>query len=482
MSLSQKIAHNTLIQIIGKILNTILGIIAIALMTRYLGREGFGAFTTVTAFVQFFGILIDMGLSLVAIQMISEVGEHHERNYKNIFTMRFFSALILYSLAPLAALFFPYPSIIKIGIAITALSFFLSSLLQILTVPFQVHLRMMPPMIADVFSRILLLGGIFAAITFHGGFYGILWAVVFNNAIQAILLYICVLPICAVSFAFDWDVWRRVFVRGWPIALSIIFNLVYLKADTIILSLYKSQSDVGIYGAAYRVFEVLMTLPIMFMGVTLGSFTHAWSSGDHASFKRYFQKSFDFMALLTLPIVVGTLFLAQPIMILIAGTAFSISGDILRILIIASGFVFFGTLFGTLINVIHEQKRMLIGYVSGALLGLLGYVVFIPTYSYWGAAWMTITAEALVAVVGFWIFYKKTQIIPSCSLLLRAILASMCMATVLFFTSSWNLLLTIFLATLSYGVTLYFFGGIPHDVLVSLIPQKKTHNKSKYGI
>ncbi|MDO8571259.1 MAG: polysaccharide biosynthesis C-terminal domain-containing protein, partial [bacterium] len=293
-----------------------------------------------------------------------------------------------------------------------------------------------------------------------------------NNAIQAILLYIFAFRICKISFAYDWKLWKRILFRSWPIALSIILNLVYLKADTIILSLYKPQSDVGLYGAAYRVFEVLMTLPYMFMGVALASFARAWSSGDHATFRRYFQKSFDFMAIITLPIVVGTLFLAHPIMLLVAGDDFSPSGDILMVLIIASGFVFFGTLFGHLINVIHEQRRMLIGYVCGAVVGLTGYFIFIPTYSYWGAAWMTIFAEALVASIGFWVFYKKTHIFPSFSIVFRSAGATLCMALVLFFTSSFHLFITLLLGSLSYVVFLILFGGVPKEVLSLFLGKK----------
>ena len=69
MSYTRKIAHNTIIQIIGKGISTVIGVIVIAMLTRYLGQSGFGQYTTIMAFLQFFGVLVDMGLYLSLIHI-----------------------------------------------------------------------------------------------------------------------------------------------------------------------------------------------------------------------------------------------------------------------------------------------------------------------------------------------------------------------------------------------------------------------------
>ena len=124
MSLNSRITKNSLIHIGGKLVSMLLGLVAVAIMTRYLGQEGFGYYTTVVAFLQFFGILVDFGLTLTAIQMISKVKVDMSRVMSNIMTFRVISAIIFIGLAPVVVLFFPYPSVIKIGVLITAASFF----------------------------------------------------------------------------------------------------------------------------------------------------------------------------------------------------------------------------------------------------------------------------------------------------------------------------------------------------------------------
>lgn len=72
-----------------------------------------------------------------------------------------------------------------------------------------------------------------------------------------------------ISFIFDASVWKDIIQRSWPLIITIVLNLVYLKADILILSLFKSQADVGLYGAAYRVIDVLVTIPFMIGGTIL---------------------------------------------------------------------------------------------------------------------------------------------------------------------------------------------------------------------
>ena len=96
MTLTKTIAKNTLWQIIGKIIGTVLGIITIALLTRYLGKEGFGYYTTALAFMQFFGVLVDMGLYLICLREIAANPEKENYITSNIFTLRFFQSSFLH--------------------------------------------------------------------------------------------------------------------------------------------------------------------------------------------------------------------------------------------------------------------------------------------------------------------------------------------------------------------------------------------------
>ncbi len=475
MSKAQAILTHTVIQIISKGLNIALGLAAFSLLTQYLGQEGFGQYTIITTFLGIFGVMADMGLSIIAIQMMSEQPEKEGDIFNTVLSIRIVTALIALGIAPFIALLFPYTGIVKVGIALTFLSFFFSSLIQLFTALFQQRVAMVFPSYADAVGRLILLGGVIAAMVFHRGLYEILIITVLANATQCLLLYIKARKIFPITIAIDRAIARDVFTRSWPIALSVTFNLIYLKADILILSLFRPEGDVGLYGASYRILEVLVTIPMMFMGITLSSFANAWAQKDYARFSRYLQKSFDAMIIIAVPLVVGTIIVAPDLMTFISGKEFAVSGQILRILIVASGMVFVGTLFGHLINIINAQKTMLWGYAAGAIGGLVGYLIFIPLFSFWGAAWMTVVTEGAIMVIGFIVFYRRTHLRPKLKRLPAIIAASGIMGLLVWFSSTHlPLLIVLLIGIISYPLVLLLLKGISIHEVRLLLPSKKS--------
>src|SRR3989338_6009566 len=104
MSVTKQVAHNTFFQMLGKIVSTLFGLAAGAMMTRYLGQEKFGWYITTISFLSVIGILIDFGMTPVTAQMLGENKFSKEKIFNNLVTFRFFSALFFLSLAPLVAL------------------------------------------------------------------------------------------------------------------------------------------------------------------------------------------------------------------------------------------------------------------------------------------------------------------------------------------------------------------------------------------
>lgn len=463
MSLTKKITFNTIIQFLAKIIGLVLGLITIGLMTRYLGREGFGQYSTIIAFLGFFGILADFGLGLTLTQMIShlESAEKENKIFNNIFTLRLFSIIFFLILGCLIALFIPvYSFLIKLGIILTTLSFVFISLRDVIIPLFQKRLNMKKVALGEVIGKLFLLCFVVLAIFFKLNLLAILSAVVLGSLANFLFVFISCQKFIKFSFAFDFILWKEVLSRSWPMAFSIFFNLVYFRADTLILSLFKSQEIVGIYGAPYKILEILSMFPLIFIGLVLPVLTKDWLQKNLTDFKRVLQASFDFLIALALPMVIGTLFLAKKIMVFVAGQEFEVSGDILKILTLATGIIFLAALFRHVIIAIVKQKSMFWVYLSGAVVGLAGYLIFIPRYSYWGAAWMTVVTETLVGLGAFIICWQTSKILPCLKFFWKSLIACIVMAGLLWFFREWGLGWLFLLAGASYLGMLWILRGI----------------------
>jgi len=474
MSLSRQIAKQTTVQVVGRLASLFLGVWAIFLMTRYLGPAQFGYYTIAIAFMQIAGILVDFGLYNLVLQIPKGEPEKETKIFNNIFTIRIFSAILFYGLAIFVGFLFPYPLIVKLAIAISAIAFFGNTMIQIFTAHFQKLLQMRWPVIAEITNRTILVAGLFFIVKNNLGFYALMWLLAIVALINLLVLFLVAFfeKEQKIKLAFDVAIWKDVLRQAWPIGLAIALNLIYFKADTLILSLYYSASDVGFYGASYRVLEILMTFPLMFIGLIVPFLSKSWLEGNRENFERYLQKAFDFLVLVSIPMALGTYVLADRLMIFVAGPEFLAAGRILKIIIFAAGIIFVSQLFTHTLFAIRKQRLMLWFYLFTAVVALIAYFIFIPLYSYWAAAIITLISELIIFASAYLIVARTAKIKLKWRVVYLSFLASCFMALIIYLFHGLNLFLLIILGILVYAVVVYLIGGVDKKLIHSLLKLK----------
>ncbi|MFA4830977.1 MAG: flippase [Patescibacteria group bacterium] len=469
MSLTKKIARNTIIQIIGKITSTILGLLALGMMTRYLGQEQFGWYITVISFLGFVGILIDFGLVPVTAQMMSEPAFDKKQLFKNLLGFRFTTAIIFLAIAPLIALFFPYPLEVKLAISFTTISFFAIAMNQVLIGFYQTKLKMLFQVIGENLGRVILVLGLWLLINLQASFLTLVWVVVASSVVYTAFLWICANQESPAGFAFDWQIWKTIMVKMWPITVSIIFNVIYLKGDVILLSIFRDQTEVGIYGAAYRVIDILTQLAMMLMGVMLPLLAYHWSRHLKLGFRRHYQQSFDAMMAIAVPMAIGVIMLAKKIMLLVAGPKFIASGDALQILAIAVFGLYLGAVFGHTAVAINKQKQTIWIYISTAIITLIGYLIFIPQYGMYGAAWMTVFSELYAGIMLFFTIRHYSQEKLQMQTLAKIIFSAIVMAAMLFLLKDLHVIMLAIIGGAVYSLMLLALGGISKETIKEIV-------------
>ena len=460
MSLTRKIAHNTAIQAIGKGIGLALSLVTAGFVLRYLGQTGYGQFATVMAFLQIFGIIIDFGLYIILLKKLSKTGEDTDKLVNNIFTIRLASGLIFLGIAPVIGLFMPYPAIIKAGIFITTGFYLFVSLNQLLSAVFQKYMATYWIALGELIGKASTLGVTLAFIFMGMDLKWILAAMVIGSGLNFLTNFIGSRKFFKIKLAFDFSLWKSILKESWPIALSIFFTLVYFKGDTLILSLFQPENEVGIYSAPYKVLEVIIAFPTMFIGLALPVLNKSWLEQNMDKYKTVLQKAFDFLVILALPMVGGTIVLAEPIMRLLGGEEFVPSAPVLQILIFATAAIFLGTLFTYLVVTMNKQKVMLWGYSAVAVVSLTLYITLIPIFSYWAAAGVTVLAEVAIFIIAYSICYKTSHKGVSLKGFLKALVATLAMAALLVAVPDINLFFSIILGALVYFLVLFLFGGI----------------------
>src|SRR4030042_6229231 len=157
MSLKKKVAVNTIYQIIGRILTTLLALIVVIYLTRYLGVAGYGQYTTIIAYLGAFTILADFGFYLIASREISQNHTKRQEIFNNTLTIRIITACGLMLIANLVAFVMPYPEIVKQGIWIFSIGTWAMLVNQVIIVLFQINLTTFKIALGDIVGRALTL-------------------------------------------------------------------------------------------------------------------------------------------------------------------------------------------------------------------------------------------------------------------------------------------------------------------------------------
>lgn len=472
MSIARSLAVNTGIQLIGRVISTVFGIIIIGLLTRSLGVAGFGAYTAATAYLQFFALLIDLGLNVTFTALLGEHADdrkYEERCISAIFTLRFIMVVVAMILAPLIWKF-AYPDKTLIFWSIVALngSIIFPALNQVVIGVQQRHLRMYIPTIAEVVGRIIWLVGILLARHFGVGIIGIMWLATLSNVSNFFVTLALSWKHERYHFRWDPEFWKSTLLRSWPVGVSIAFNLVYFKADSFILSHVRRIEEVGIYGAAYRVLEILITVPFIYAGILLPILSRLRAKKDTTQFSAIISRSLELMLVLCVPVLIGTWALGPQLMSAIAGPDFRDSGVVLRILVLAIAIIYFNTVTTHAIVALDAQRKMIPVYIFVAIITLTGYLILIPRFGMWAAAWLTVVSELIICFASTIVTYRFQPFHPNLKKSLAILFSGVLMGCFVWPLREYPLALPLSIGAISYTGCLFLFGAVTKDMLKQL--------------
>lgn len=469
MTLKRKIAHNTIIQLAGKGLSTILGLLTVFFVIRSLGAEKFGWYTTAIGFLQFVGIFSDFGFTITTANMLSEPKFDKEKLLNNLFTLRIATATLFQGIAPLIFLFFPYPIEVKIAVAITSLSFFAISTGHVFSGYFQNQLRTQIITAGELIGRAVLLLGVVVLIKINAAFLPFM-AILTSASIINTLYMFYKMP--KIRFAYDKEIFRAILIKISPTALCIIFNSFYLQGDRVILPLFTSQAQVGFYGAAYRVLDVIVQIAALTMGIMSPLLAYYYSRSQNIDFKKHLQMSFDLMALILIPMMIGASSLAEPIMQFVGGKDFVGSGKILIWLSWTVLGICMGIVFGYAALAINKQKQAVWIYLSDAILSVIAYFIFIPRFGIYGAAGVTIFSEIYAGLMLLFLVYHHTDFIPHLKSLFKILSSGLLMYLCIKYIRLPHVILSIILGATVYTIFILIFRVISKETIKEILQSK----------
>ncbi|HOE74512.1 MAG TPA: flippase [bacterium] len=481
MSLKRKIAYNTAAQIVGRAVNTVISIVAIGILTRYLGVAGFGNYTTVFAFVGLFSTFADFGFMLILLRELGAKKVSPEKVAGNVLSIRTIFALVVYALCFAVGWLLDYPLVVNLGIGIIALSMLWGTIQGTVVAVLQANLKADRAVLGDVASRLTTLGLIILFSRLQYGLLALLSAYPVGAFVGLVINTFYANQCVKLRFKFDKQYWRYLWQQSWPVGLASILAIVYFKIDSVMLSVMKTQVDIGIYGAPYKIYEVLLALPALFIGIIFPIMSGYLAQKKLEKFCGAMQKSFDFMMLLSVPLMVGAITLARPIINIVAGSefirtsTFSIAGypmtavSTLQVLAVTIILTYLTSIFNNMIIAAGKQRALLLPNLCFMLLNIVLNLLLIPRFSYIGAAVATIITELCVLLVNRHLLHNFIDFRLNGSASAKAIVGGIIMALAILPLRNTFIVLPMLVGSLVYFVVVVATKAVSKEMLREII-------------
>lgn len=190
-----------------------------------------------------------------------------------------------------------------------------------------------------------------------------------------------------------------------PIMLMLCISaasVVYINSDVTILGLLRSDSEVGIYYMAGKIYTLCKTLMNAIIIVITPRVAYYLGLGKVVEYKEMLNSLRKGLLTLVIPCVVGLFMMSDNVIVLIASKEF-ISGSMsLRILCVAMLFAVLGCYYSQGVLIPNRcEKGFLIATIVSAFVNIILNFVLIPIYGINGAAIATVIAEIIVYIICF---------------------------------------------------------------------------------
>ncbi|MFO7542426.1 MAG: flippase [Thiobacillus sp.] len=392
----RRILGNTGWLFADKMLRLSVGLFVGVWLARYLGPEQYGLMNYALAIVGLFGAVASLGLSGVVVRDLVTSHEDAGATLGTAFFLQFIGGALAFCLACATVVYArPDDDTAKWVVAVLGFALVFKAT-DVVKYWFESQVASRYVVWAESAIFLMLAAVKVWLILLEAPLMAFVWAFFAESALAALaLLFVYAWRGGALS---AWQVHsdrvRSLLRECWPLILSGLAIVVYMRIDQIMLGHMLGDEAVGIYSAAVRISEVWYFIPTAIVASVFPSIIAA-KKASAVAYRQRLQKLYDLMVLLSLSVALPMTYFSGWIVGMVFGPDYLQAADVLAIHIWSGLFVFLSIASGKWFLVEGLAVLAFKRNLYGALLNVLMNFWLIPTYGAKGAAMATLVSFAV---------------------------------------------------------------------------------------
>jgi len=391
-----------------QVLRILAGLFVGIYVARYLGPEQFGVYSYAAAFVALFGAIAKLGLDGIVVRDLVNHPDKRDIYLGTAFWLKLIGALLTLATLAIVVQFTSNDATTNLYIFIIASGLIFQSF-EVVDSYFQFKVLSKYVSIAKLIqlalSSVLKLYFIFIQAD-------LFWFVLVSLIDQISLAF-------SLAFAY----WRQkigsffgrfsvgtakaMLRNSWPLILSGIAVMLYMRIDQIMIKEMLGEREVGLYSAAVRLSEAWYFVPVIITTSLFPAIVNARKT-DQELYNKRLQRLYSVIVWMAITIALPMTFLSNWVVELLYGVAYREAGPVLMIHIWAGVFVALGATSSSWLINENLQQIALYRTLSGAITNVILNLILIPNYGMVGAAIATVISYMIAGFV-FDLFSNKTR-------------------------------------------------------------------------
>ena len=451
-SLGTIVARNSLFSLAGQVAVKLLSFAFTVFVVRRLGDATFGRYSTALAYVYLFAIFSDLGLGTYLVREVARDRSRIAELLSNVIVLRLLLsagtvALIVGSAAALGR-----PGDALIGVFVAGCMLFAFAVQGPLDSVLIGRERLDYSAVFSVVTQLVFVG-LGTVVLLRGLSYVWLLAAQLCSVLAAAALSVIVIRRLSTDGERRMEdgtgtglkpgtgpssILRPPSPRKWPglVRAALPFGVIGFTIglsyhlDTVLLSTYRSDAEVGWYRAAYN---LIFTLTMISHAICLAhypSLTRQRASMPQGLVRAY-ERALKYLFMLSIPIAVGTTILAGPIILNLYREGLAPAIVPLRILIWVLPLLFLSEFLGYIVIIADREQRAARALIVSTTCNVLLNLLLIPRFGYLAASVVTVITEAVLVGQYLWELRRELAGVRRVEVFDKPLLAALIMGLML---------------------------------------------------
>ena len=300
-------------------------------LPRYLGAAAIGKFHLANSTWAIAGILISFGMDTL---LTKEIARRPDETTELLGTSLLLRALLyLPALAGMIGYLalFRYPADTALVVYIIGAAALIQQFGGAVQASLQGLERMDRLALANVASKATTTAGSLLMLALGQGIYAVAGVSVISAVVYLTLQLWFVRQHYAIELRWNLSDATRMLRNGLPYMASQAFLILYQQVDIVTISLLVDDRTVGWYGAADQLFGTLLFVPTVFITAVFPSLARSFAERPE-DLPKLMSRSFGMLLLISVPVGLGIMVLADATVVLLFGDGFAGSGPVLSVM------------------------------------------------------------------------------------------------------------------------------------------------------